>query len=95
MRQRLRLEIDGRVQGVGFRHACCQAARGLGLSGWVRNTADGGVDVVAEGDPAALERLAAWCRHGPPGARVAACRKTTGDAMGVPDGFEVRCREES
>ena len=85
----MRLLIAGRVQGVGFRHACVQAARAHGLRGWVRNTESGEVAVLAEGVAAAVEALAAWCRRGPPGARVLACRETRGPATGAFDGFDV------
>ena len=67
---RVVLKISGRVQGVGFRWAAQDEATRLGITGWVRNSDDGGVEVVAEGDEAQIERFVAWCRKGPPGARV-------------------------
>jgi acylphosphatase len=63
-------QVSGRVQGVGFRYSCCTEARRLGLSGWVRNEWNGGVEVWAEGEAEKLERLVQWLRRGPPGARV-------------------------
>ncbi len=68
--RRLALRIRGRVQGVGYRYSTIETARALGLTGWVRNDENGDVELVAEGPAAALERLVAWCRTGPPGARV-------------------------
>jgi acylphosphatase len=68
--KRARIEVRGRVQGVGFRHACRREALALGLTGWVRNRPDGSVEIVAEGDAAALASLVAWCRRGPLWARV-------------------------
>jgi acylphosphatase len=62
--------VHGRVQGVGFRYAALHQARALGLRGTVANTADGSVEVVAEGDPAALQRFLLWLDKGPPGAHV-------------------------
>jgi acylphosphatase len=62
--------ISGRVQGVGFRFAVARAGREHGLDGWVRNTAGGDVEVWAEGDPPALDRLTAFLRVGPPAAHV-------------------------
>ena len=62
--------VHGRVQGVGFRYSALHQARALGLRGTVANTSDGSVEVVAEGDPAALERFLLWLDKGPPGARV-------------------------
>jgi acylphosphatase len=65
-----RFLISGVVQGVGFRHAMVGEARRLKLRGFVRNRADGRVEAVADGEPAALAALEHWARHGPRGARV-------------------------
>jgi acylphosphatase len=65
-----RMVITGRVQGVGFRAFVVEAARGLGLGGWVRNRRDGSVELHAEGEAAALEALRAACGRGPLLARV-------------------------
>lgn len=62
--------VSGRVQGVYFRATCAQEARRLGLSGWVRNLADGRVELLASGPRRAVMDLVAWCRRGPPEARV-------------------------
>ena len=64
--------VRGLVQGVFFRQNCRREALSLGLSGWVRNDVDGSVEVFAQGDPDAVDRLVAWLWHGPPRARVAA-----------------------
>jgi acylphosphatase len=69
-RVRARLIVSGLVQGVAFRAATVNEARRLGLSGWVRNLPDGRVEAEAEGERAAVEALVAWCRVGPPAARV-------------------------
>jgi len=71
MVERLHVYIEGRVQGVGFRYSTCDQAVSLGLTGWVRNLADGRVEAVFEGPRAALESVLAWCREGPRGAGVA------------------------
>lgn len=62
--------VSGRVQGVWFRDACEREARVRGVTGWVQNLWDGRVEAVFEGPPEAVERLVAWCHHGPPRARV-------------------------
>ncbi|NQW12379.1 MAG: acylphosphatase [Alphaproteobacteria bacterium] len=65
-----RLIVSGRVQGVGFRAWCVREANRLTLAGWVRNRADGAVEIVARGSEAAVNELAAVCRDGPSFARV-------------------------
>ena len=70
MEEQVRLVISGRVQGVFYRKSLLDEATKLKLKGWVRNTEDGGVEAVAEGEKAILERLIAWCQKGPTGARV-------------------------
>jgi acylphosphatase len=64
------VRLTGRVQGVGFRRYCQLEGRRLGLSGWVRNLSDGGVEVWAEGPAVKLDDFLQWLRRGPPGARV-------------------------
>ncbi|MGE0223976.1 MAG: acylphosphatase [Acetobacteraceae bacterium] len=60
-----RLIIAGQVQGVGYRAWMVDKARELGLSGWVRNRADGTVEALISGDVAAVEEMARLCRRGP------------------------------
>ena len=67
-----RVRVTGRVQGVSFRASCRDEARALGVSGWVRNLADGSVEAVFVGGTAEVEALIDWCRSGPRGARVEA-----------------------
>jgi acylphosphatase len=62
--------VSGRVQGVFFRDDCRREAIGAGVDGWVRNRPEGRVEAVFEGEPGAVQRLIAWCRRGPPSARV-------------------------
>ncbi len=69
-RARVHLLVSGLVQGVAFRAYTVDEARRLGVAGWVRNLADGRVEVEAEGDRAALEGLVRFCRRGPPAAQV-------------------------
>jgi acylphosphatase len=67
---RVRVIVSGRVQGVCYRDGCRAEARRLGVRGWVRNLPDRSVEVVAEGAADRVEQLLAWCRHGPPRAKV-------------------------
>jgi acylphosphatase len=69
-KKRLAVRITGRVQGVFFRASAEAEAKRLALTGWVRNRADGSVDLVAEGSKTSLDDLIAWCRHGPRRAEV-------------------------
>jgi acylphosphatase len=82
-----RLLIAGCVQGVGFREATVDAARGARVSGWVRNRSDGTVEVLAQGESAAVERLVEWCRHGPRSARVTSVEVAVADADPALAGF--------
>jgi acylphosphatase len=67
---RTRVVVTGLVQGVWFRDSCRAEARAAGVAGWVRNRGDGAVEAELEGPQAAVERVIAWCHHGPPRARV-------------------------
>ncbi len=66
----IHIRVFGRVQGVGFRAWTRRQAEALNLSGWVRNRMDGSVEIMAEGDKAAVDLLLSICRKGPSYARV-------------------------
>ena len=82
--------IEGRVQGVGFRHFTRKAARELGLSGFVRNLPDGSVEAVAAGPGEALEALERHLRQGPPASRVDTVQ--VGDVPNEPGDAEFSVR---
>ncbi|MGY3263978.1 acylphosphatase [Lysobacter sp. HA35] len=84
-----RFLIEGRVQGVAFRAYTRHEAQRLGLSGHARNLPDGRVEVVAHGDAAAIDELAAWLAHGPPLARVEAVHREAFDMTSTPAGFSI------
>lgn len=84
-----RMIVSGRVQGVNFRHSCLRRATELGVRGWVRNAADGTVEVIAEGPRDAVEHLLEWCRHGPPYAHVTGVEVTPHEPAGAAE-FRVR-----
>ena len=67
---RVRVVVQGVVQGVFFRQGCQRAAVSDRVTGWVRNNSDGSVEAVLEGEPAGVERVVAWMRVGPPQALV-------------------------
>jgi acylphosphatase len=88
-RSAVHLVVAGRVQGVAFRvHAMDEAAR-LGLSGWIRNRHDGTVEARAEGTLEAVNAFVAWCRHGPPAARVEDVRVSPESPSGLNGGFRM------
>ncbi len=67
---RRRVVVSGHVQGVFFRETARRRALTLGVAGWIRNNPDGSVEAAFEGVEDAVERLVAFCREGPRGARV-------------------------
>lgn len=85
-----RYVIAGRVQGVGFRWFAHDAAAREGLHGWVRNLADGSVEVVIEGEITSVDRLDAKLRRGPSGARVEHVEVDEQAPEGRVAGFEIR-----
>ncbi|MGK0444389.1 MAG: acylphosphatase [Bermanella sp.] len=62
--------VSGKVQGVYYRASAAKKAQSLGLSGWVKNLADGRVELFAQGTSDALEKLINWCQKGPVLAKV-------------------------
>ena len=66
----IRLRIAGRVQGVGYRLWAIDTAASLGLRGWVRNRADGAVELLASGTEDAVAAMVGAARQGPAAARV-------------------------
>ena len=81
--------MSGRVQGVFFRDTVRNAAEREGVAGWVRNKSDGTVEAVLEGDAAAVERVIALSREGPPAAEVDAVEVFDEPDEGLT-GFRVR-----
>ena len=88
MKARL-LRIGGRVQGVGYRDWLVREAARLGLSGWVRNRADGRVEAVVAGEEPAVQALLTLCRRGPLLARVERIEESFAE-MPEEQGFQRR-----
>jgi acylphosphatase len=87
---RLEATVRGVVQGVGFRVFVVEAARALGVSGWVANDRGGVVRCVAEGPRPSLELLVADLRRGPAASIVDDVRLEWGAASGEFQGFSIR-----
>lgn len=87
---RVHVFISGKVQGVFFRDSTREEATRLGVTGWVRNLPDGRVEGVFDGPREAVDALVAWCKHGPPGARVEDLEVKAEEASAPVEGFEVR-----
>jgi acylphosphatase len=81
--------ITGRVQGVGFRYAARNMARGISVTGFARNLADGNVYIEAEGSPEQIELFISWCREGPQRADVKNLDITDGEVRGFTE-FLIR-----
>jgi acylphosphatase len=87
--KRVRVLVSGRVQGVFFRVECERQARRRGLGGFVENLPDGRVEAAFEGPSADVDAAVAWCREGPPGARVEAVEAAEEPPAGERD-FRIR-----
>jgi acylphosphatase len=81
--------VHGRVQGVFFRDATRREAERRGVSGWARNTPDGTVEVVLEGDADAVEAMVAFLRDGPGHSSVTRLDVAREEPEGL-EGFSVR-----
>jgi acylphosphatase len=88
--KRVRATVRGIVQGVSFRAATRHEAAKLGVVGWVRNRADGSVELEAQGTAAQVDALVAWCAHGPPLAEVTGVEVTVIDVASDEPAFVIR-----
>jgi len=90
MKARVHVFVSGRVQGVFFRQTTLERAKNLGLTGWVRNTSDGRVEAVFEGEKEKIEKVLEWMRIGPPLAKVENLEIKWEDFKGEFEDFEIR-----
>jgi len=86
---RVRLVIEGRVQGVWFRESTRRQAAALGVFGWAKNRSDGDVEILAEGPEESVRKLVAWCHHGPSAARVTRVHETEEIWVEEFDSFDI------
>lgn len=87
---RIHARVEGRVQGVFFRDCTVQEADRLGLSGWVRNLADGAVESEIQGEETEVVRLVQWLHQGSPMSQVARVVTRPCQALAKENGFRVR-----
>jgi acylphosphatase len=86
----IHLRVVGRVQGVGFRWYVCERAAELGVSGWVKNTSTGDVELAASGDDSQLAQLERAVSRGPSGAQVTAVHRLPSPAdASYPSPFRI------
>lgn len=86
---RVQILVSGQVQGVLFRQKTKSQAQNLGISGWVKNTDDDRVEIVAEGEKQKLDQLISWCRKGPLFANVSDVSVEWQESTGEFSTFEV------
>jgi acylphosphatase len=89
MAERRRLVAHGNVQGVFFRDSTRREAERLGVSGWAENLADGTVEVVIEGDRAAVDAMVEFVQNGPGHSTVSALDESVEAPSGL-SGFSSR-----
>lgn len=84
--------ISGKVQGVWFRASTQEKAEELGITGWVKNTREGTVEALFEGDENKVQQLIRWCHQGPPRAQVTTVEVTKKRHVAGPafDTFSIR-----
>ena len=90
MVSRVNVIISGRVQGVWFRASTKEKADQLGITGWVRNTSDGNVEAVFEGDEKILQEMLEWCHQGPTHAKVENVKITKQDSSNGFSNFLIK-----
>jgi len=89
MKLNTKVVISGRVQGVWFRQNTKNKAEQLGVKGWVKNTDDGNVEAVFEGEEDAIGEMIKWCHHGPKLAKVTNIETTQSDYKKLYKDFRI------
>lgn len=90
MKVRAHIFLKGRVQGVFFRTTTRREAMKENVTGWVRNTTDGRVEAIFEGNKENVENLINFCRHGPTGAKVTKIDVQWEEYRGEFQDFKIR-----
>jgi len=82
--------ISGRVQGVWYRVSTKEKAEQLGIKGWVKNTRDGCVEAVFEGEEEIVQNMIKWCKIGPPNANVKNIKIISQNTNNIFDSFFIK-----
>lgn len=90
MKTRTHIFVSGKVQGVFFRSSTEEKAQEIGVTGWVRNLADGRVEAVFEGEQDKVEEMVHWCKKGPQYAIVDGVEVIPENYKGEFQGFIIR-----
>ncbi len=88
MLQTIHIIVRGKVQGVFFRYHTKEKAQELGISGTVRNTMEGNVEIFATGNEEQLDEFSKWCQQGPPKAKVSTITLEKSSLQNFP-AFEI------
>ncbi|UCH71736.1 MAG: acylphosphatase [Thermoplasmatales archaeon] len=89
MRLNVHVIISGKVQGVWFRVSTKQKAEQLGINGWVKNTHEGDVEAILQGEEEPVKEMIEWCRHGPALAKVKKVKIKNKTQTRIFDGFHI------
>ena len=89
-KKRVHVLISGKVQGVWFRESTKQKAEQLGVFGWIRNTSDGRVEAVFEGEKNKVDEMIEWCNNGSDQARVENIEVEEQDPTDILDSFNIK-----
>ena len=90
MKTRAHIFVRGKVQGVFFRSETLRVARKQSVNGWIRNLPNGEVEAILEGEEEDINKIIAFCKSGPSGAKVTGIRLTLEDYSGKFADFEIR-----
>jgi acylphosphatase len=90
MLKRMHVLVKGTVQGVYYRYNALKKAEEYHLTGWARNKADGGVEILCEGTEESINKMVRWCKMGPVRADVKEVQTTWEQYTGEFNVFEIR-----
>lgn len=93
--KRLTIKIYGQVQGVGFRYQARETANKLGIHGWIKNSSDGSVEAVLEGEENNLKEFINWCYNTDKFQGIKKTKESWEGATGEFKTFEILTHESN